>query len=191
MSRGGGACPSPSELDAPRLGRRLERCRNDHLRPCAGRSVGVPFTELDAVHHLADWTPTERSEFVRQIAEVAAHDAWVVDGNYSIVVRDGPVCERADTVVWLDVSKSMALRQVTRRTLGRAFAGAELWNGNRERWADVVSRDPERSMVRWVLDDSQEVRERYERLCADPGLDHLRFVRLRNRREMQQFLDGV
>lgn len=77
-------------------------------RALVGR-LGVPFTELDAVQHLADWTPIERSEFVRQIAEVAAHDAWVVDGNDSVVVRDGPVWERADTVVWLDVSKSAAL----------------------------------------------------------------------------------
>ena len=154
----------------------------------------MPFTELDAVHHLADWTPIEPSEFVRQVAEIAAHDAWVVDGNDGndgIVVRDVPVWERADTVVWLDVSKSVALWQVTGRFLGRAITGAELWNGNRERWADVVSRDPQRSMVRWVWTTHQEVRERYERLCGDPDLDHLRVVRLRSRRGCSRVLDGV
>ncbi len=43
---------------------------------------------------------------------------------------DGSVRERADTVIWLDVSKPVALWQVSRHTLGRALTGAELWNGN-------------------------------------------------------------
>jgi adenylate kinase family enzyme len=155
------------------------------------RRLGVPFTELDAVHHRAGWTPIDPGEFVSHVTEVVAQDGWVVDGNYRTVVRDGPVWQRADTVIWLDVPKAVALWQVTRRTVGRAVTRAELWNGNRERWADIVSWDPERSMIRWVWTTHGEVRERYERLSVDPDLGHIRFVRLRNRREMARFLDDA
>jgi len=155
------------------------------------RRMHVPFTELDSVHHLAGWTPIDPAEFVRHADELAARDAWVIDGNYREVVRDGPIWAQADTVIWLDVSKPLALWQVTSRTIGRGVTGEELWNGNRERWSDILSWDKERSMIRWVWTTHGEVRERYERLEADPDLGHLCFVRLRSRREMRRFLDGV
>ena len=40
---------------------------------------------------------------------VSQLDAWVVDGNYEAVVSDGPIWRRADTVVWLDVPKRVAM----------------------------------------------------------------------------------
>jgi len=55
--------------------------------------LGVPCTEFDAVHHLADGTPIEPDELVRQGAGVAARDRRVIDGNSHPVVPDGPgVC---------------------------------------------------------------------------------------------------
>ena len=36
--------------------------------------TGAPFVELDAVHHLADWTPIDPDEFVGQATELAAGD---------------------------------------------------------------------------------------------------------------------
>lgn len=150
--------------------------------------LGVPCTELDAVHHLADWEPIDPDEFVRQVDELTSGPCWVVDGNYGTVVRDGPVWERADTVVWLDLPKRMALWQITKRTIGRAITRQELWNGNRERWSNIFSWDPGRSMIRWVWTTHREVGERYQRLSLDPDLGHITFVRLRTRREGRRFL---
>lgn len=155
------------------------------------RSLGAPCTELDAVHHLEDWTPIEPDEFVRQVRELTAGDAWVIDGNYGPVVRNGPVWERADTVVWLDVPKRVAMWQVSKRTIGRAITQRELWNGNREEWRSIFSWDPERSMIRWVWTTHGKVRDRYERASTDLRWDHLTFVRLRNRREIDRWLADV
>ncbi len=160
-----------------------------------GRAIAeqldAPFTELDAVHHLADWTPIDPDEFVRQVTEITAGDRWVVDGNYRPVVRDGVVWERADTVVWLDVAKWRAMWQVMRRTIGRGVSGTELWNGNREKWRDVFSWDPERSMIRWVWTTHGPVRARYERLMVDERFEHLDFVRLRTRREIEAWISVI
>lgn len=153
--------------------------------------LGVRFVELDSLQHLENWTPVDPDVFLRQVDEVASGDEWVIDGNYGEVVRDGPVWRRADTVVWLDVPKRVAMWQVTRRTIGRAITRRELWNGNREQWSNVVSWDPNRSMPRWVWTTHGQVRRQYQWLSAHPDHAHLTFVRLRSRREAERWLAGV
>ena len=56
----------------------------------------------------------------------------MIDGNYRTVVVDGPVWQRADTVVWLDLPRRIVMRQVVSRTFRRSILREELWNGNRE-----------------------------------------------------------
>ena len=153
--------------------------------------MGVRFVELDSLQHLEDWTSVDPDVFLRQVGEVAAGDEWVIDGNYGAVVRDGPVWRRADTVVWLDVPKRVAMWQVTKRTIGRVITRRELWNGNREKWSNIVSWDPNRSMLRWVWTTHGQVRERYERLSVHPDHSRLTFVRLRSRRETDCWLAGI
>ncbi len=53
-------------------------------------------------------------------------EGGVVDGNYA-VVRD-LVWSRAETVIWLDLSRARVMWQVIRRTLRRAITREELWN---------------------------------------------------------------
>ena len=78
---------------------RVVRCST---RPTA-QVLGVPFVELDAIHHLSGWEPIDPDEFLIRVAAVAATDEWVIDGNYRPVVVDGPVRRRADTVVCVDL----------------------------------------------------------------------------------------
>ena len=82
------------------------------------------------------------------MAEFAAGDAWVIDGNYSAV--QDLVWARADTVVWLDPSRARVMRQLVRRTLRRMARRTELWNGNRESWSNLFRADPEESILRWA-----------------------------------------
>lgn len=153
--------------------------------------LDAPFTELDSVQHQENWTPTPPDEFMSRVETLAAGDRWVIDGNYEAVVPHGPVWRRADTVVWLDVSKTVAMWQVTRRTLTRAVTRKELWNGNREEWSNILSWDPERSMMRWVWTTHGPVRERYEALSSSVEFDQVTFVRLRDRAEIDEWLADV
>lgn len=152
--------------------------------------IGVPFVELDSIHHLPGWKPIDPDEFRRRLEVVAATEGWVVDGNYRTVVRDGPVWRRADTVVWLDLPRSVVMRQVIGRTIGRCVRRTELWNGNRESPWSLVRWDPERSIVRWAWTTHADVRDRYERLLAD-GATELEVVRLRSRTEVETWLASV
>ena len=49
------------------------------------RILDVPHVELDALHwrHRPDWGMPSDEEFLPEVREATAGDAWVVEGNYS------------------------------------------------------------------------------------------------------------
>ncbi len=151
----------------------------------------VPHHELDAVYHQPDWTPIDPADFSVRIEEITSSSGWVVDGNYREMVVDGPVWQRADTVVWLDLPRRTVLRQVTWRTVSRGVRRQELWNGNRESLRNLLSWDPERSLVRWAWTQHEKYRRRYGDAMASPDHAHLRFVHLTNHDEAERWLASI
>ena len=111
--------------------------------------LGVPYIELDALHHEAGWTEASAEVLQERVhaALDAAPDGWVVDGTY-FGKLGSLVLDRADTIVWLDIPFRTAIRRVLWRTASRALTREELWNGNRESLRLAVSRE---SIVLWVL----------------------------------------
>ncbi|HEY9437735.1 MAG TPA: adenylate kinase, partial [Streptomyces sp.] len=91
---------------------------------------------------------------------------------------------------WLDLPRRVVFRQVVGRTLARATTRRELWNGNRERWRNMLSLDPQRSIIMWSWTRHHRYRRRYQDAARDPRWAHLRFVRLRSRRQVSEFLAG-
>jgi adenylate kinase family enzyme len=140
-------------------------------------ALGVPHLELDSVFHQPGWQPLPRDEFREIVTAFTAADGWVVDGNYS-AVRD-ITWGRADTIVWLDLPRRKVMRQLLWRTLRRMATRAELWNGNREEWRNLLRLDPELSILRWAWTKDQVYRDRYAAAQADPANAHLEFIRLR------------
>jgi adenylate kinase family enzyme len=153
------------------------------------RAMGAPWLELDSVFHQADWTPLPEEEFRRRVLAVVAGESWVIDGGYS-VVRD-LVWARADTVVWLDLPKRTVMRRIVWRTLRRVAGRAELWNGNRERWRNLFTWDPQESIISWAWHKHAQHRERYAEAMADPANSHLEFVRLTRPAAVRRFVRGA
>jgi adenylate kinase family enzyme len=152
--------------------------------------LGIPHVELDAIHHQPGWESLPVPEFRAAVEDVVAGDAWVVDGNYLNKLGD-LVWLRADAVVWIDPPRARVMWQVVRRTLLRVLLRQELWNGNRERWSEVLTLDPQRSIVVWAWTTYRSNRERFATAQADPAYRDVRFVRLRTRREVAAFLRGL
>lgn len=150
--------------------------------------LGVPFVELDSIYHRAGWEPLPRNDFRSRVQDLTAAEGWVVDGNYS-AVRD-LVWSRADTVVWLDPPRRTVMRQILWRTLRRVALRVELWNGNRERWANLFTRDPQESVVAWAWHRHAVYRDRYGTASTDPAWQHLTFVRIRSRSEARRLLSA-
>jgi adenylate kinase family enzyme len=149
-------------------------------------ALGVPFLELDSVFHQPGWAPLPQQEFRDKARAAAATDGWVIDGNYS-AIRD-VVWERADTVLWLDLPRLIVMRRLVWRTFRRVATRQVLWNGNRERWRNFFSLDPEQSIIVWGWRKHAEYRARYDAASRDPANAHLTFIRLGSAREVRRFL---
>jgi adenylate kinase family enzyme len=148
--------------------------------------LGVPHVELDAIHHQTGWQPLPREEFRARVGELTAAAGWVVDGNYS-AVRD-LVWARADTIVWFDLPRRTVMRQIVWRTLRRTALRVELWNGNRERWHNLFTRDPQESVIAWAWHRHAIYRARYVAMEVGPAWGHLTFVRIRSRADVRRLL---
>jgi hypothetical protein len=98
------------------------------------------------------------------------------------------VWARADTVVWLDLPRLVVTVRVIRRTIGRVALRRRLWNDNRERLREVISLDPQRSIVAWAWKMHPTYATRYGAAASDPQWAHLRFVRLTSNRDIEAFL---
>lgn len=140
--------------------------------------LNLAYVELDAIHHLANWEPIDLDEFRERVEAIAATDGWVIDGNYRTVVVDGPVWQRADTVVWLDLPRRIVMHQVIARTVTRIVRRDELWNGNRERWSNLLSWNPNSSIIRWSWTQHAKYAKRFDSAMRSSELAHLTFVRL-------------
>ena len=148
--------------------------------------LGIPQLELDSVFHQPGWQPLERAEFRRRVSAFTTAPGWVIDGNYG-AVRD-IVWSQADTVIWIDLPRRRVMRQVTARTLCRMATRAELWNGNREPWRNLVRLKPAESIIMWAWTHHHAYRERYLSALADPANEHLTFIRLRTPAEIAALL---
>ncbi len=151
----------------------------------------LTYVELDAIQHLADWEPIDPATFVAEVDTITQGAEWVIDGNYRTVVVDGPVWQRADTVVWLDLPRRTVMSQVIGRTLRRTIGRQELWNGNREPLRNLYAWDPYRSIIRWAWTQHAKYEERFESAMASPALTHITFARLTSHKESERWLSNL
>ncbi|MBA2281392.1 MAG: AAA family ATPase [Acidimicrobiia bacterium] len=152
-------------------------------------ALGVPFVEIDSLVHQPGWAELSREELRKRVSLLIAADGFVIDGNYRSRVGD-LVLGRADTVVWLDLPKWTVRLRVLRRTLRRAVTRQELWNGNKEPWSNLYSRDPTRSVVVWSWTHHEAYRAQYEQEMAETA-GAVRWVRLRSAAEVRRFLTAA
>lgn len=144
------------------------------------RRLGVPFHELDALHHGPSWTEATPEELRAKVEPIVATDAWVIDGAYRAKIGD-LVLESADLVVWLDLPVRVWLPRLLRRTVRRIVTREELWNGNREELRYAL--DPRYSVVVYAVRGYRERRRRYA-----SELVRFPLLRLRTTEEVEGFL---
>tara|TARA_B100000029_G_scaffold512514_1_gene609362 strand:+ start:9881 stop:10165 length:285 start_codon:yes stop_codon:yes gene_type:complete len=89
-------------------------------------------------------------------------------------------------VVYLDLPFHTVLFRVLKRSLIRSFKNEELWAGNRETfWKTFFTRD---SIILWTLKMFHENRKDYPNLFEKPEYSHIKFIRLRSTKEVDDFL---
>jgi adenylate kinase family enzyme len=161
------------------------------LARAVAERLSAPLVELDGLMHQPGWRPRPEDEFKGEVERATAEPSWVVDGNYRQVVIEGPVWQRADTVVWLDLPRLTTMRRLFARTVSRAVRREVLWNGNREPLSNLISLDPERSNFVWAGITYDGLTRRYSAAMTDPAWRHLNFVRLRTNAEARRWLESL
>jgi adenylate kinase family enzyme len=143
--------------------------------------LGVPFVEMDALHHGPNWTEATAEELRAKVEPIVAADAWVIDGAYMGKLGH-LVVGSADTVVWLDQPVWIWLPRLLRRTVVRAARRQELWNGNRESFRmSFLSRE---SVIYFALKNNWRRRREYVTRLAPYNV-----VRLQTQQEVDRFLE--
>lgn len=142
--------------------------------------LDLPYTELDALHHGAGWV--KRPEFEDDARRLATTDAWVTEDQYQSFIGD-LLWTRADTLLWLDLPRSVVMRRVVTRTAARLLTRRRIYNGNRERWRDLPT---EGHPIRWAWAQHARRSERTAELVEQHS--HLQVVRFRSPGEVAAWL---
>jgi adenylate kinase family enzyme len=155
------------------------------------RELDLPHVELDGLNWTAGWRDLaiqEPETFFRRVAEAAAGERWVMDGNYT-KARDAH-WSRATAFIWMDTPRPVVMRQVIWRSFSRAVTKQELWpgTGNKElfrRWLD------KEHPIRWAWDTWQMVHDRYGEWFAGGAYEGRPVHRVTNARQAKRLVEQL
>jgi adenylate kinase family enzyme len=138
------------------------------------RRTGLPVVHLDLLFWRDGWTPAPAEEGRRDLAAAIRGDRWILDGNFLAGETDDDDARfaRADTVIFLDLSRARCLRHVFKRLLrDRGRLRPDLPEGCTETFG--------LTLLRWIWSYPKADRPRVLRILArleERGADvyHLR-----------------
>ena len=153
-------------------------------------ALDAPLVELDAINWQPGWVglnTADPDEFERRIREATRGERWVVAGSYR-KVSQRTFWPRLETVVWLDLPLRLVVWRFLRRAWKRWRSGELIWGTNRERfWAQFRIWSKDQSLLAWTVTQHGRKRRDMVRDMSDRRWAHIRFVRLRSKREVAEF----
>jgi hypothetical protein len=145
--------------------------------------AGLPYTEIDALHHGPGWTV--RPQFLAEVEALSGRPCWVTEYQYE---QARPVLlARCDLVVYLLLPRALVMGRVVRRTVRRALRRQLLWNGNVEPPLRTLLTNPDH-IVRWAWRTHGFGPARVNDIAA--GYPHLPIVVLRSPHEAEAWTLG-
>lgn len=148
-----------------------------------GAAAGLPVVHLDVLFWGPGWSAVPREQALAPLSAAVEGERWVIDGNFLQDVDADGRLRRADTIVFLDLSRWLCLWRVTKRMLrDRGRRRPDLPDGADE------SFDPDG--MRWIWRYHRTDRPNVLRLLA--GLDpDVAKHRLRTRAEVRRFVEQL
>lgn len=142
----------------------------------------IPIIHLDCHYWRPEWVAPSDDNWDAKVLELAAGDAWIMDGNYS---RTLPLrLPRAEAAVLLDIPAIQCLWGVIGRcSFRRRRARPDLPVGCNDRFF------PDPQFLRYVATYKRRSRPRVLSLLRNSP--HVRLFHLRSRRQARVFLDDL
>lgn len=151
-----------------------------------GRILDYRVIELDAIHWLPNWQEADWNDMRAQVDALTGKPGWISDGNYSQI--RAVLWPKADTVIWLDYSFLLIFARLFRRTFMRAYRKEALWNGNRESFRIMFSRD---SVILWLFKTYARRKKEFPLQFAKPEYRHLRVIRFTHPHQAEEWLERL
>jgi len=161
-------------------------CGKSTVAERLARKLGVPYIEMDELFWGPNWSEPGDEAFFPKVEQALSGESWVLAGNYS---RTRHIkWRRAQLVVWLDLPFYIVFYRIIRRSLIRGFKKERLWAGNTESiWKHLFTRD---SMILWTIKTFRKNRQRYTtQFSQELEALGIRCVRLRSRKEVEEFIE--
>lgn len=159
------------------------------LAAIIAQKINGKYVGLDELHWGPSWEARKDDVLFPSLEKSLQCDRWVLDGNYH---RTAPIKWReVDCVVWIDLPFWLTFYQAITRAIKRSLSRKEIWpgTGNVETFSKTFfSRD---SVLLWTITSYKNIKRRYEEIFSDPQYQHIHFVRLRSRREVNSFIDRL
>ena len=153
-------------------------------------TLRAPLVELDAINWQPGWiglNTTDPDEFERRIREATRGERWVVTGSYR-KFSQRTFWSRLDTVVWLDLPLRVVVWRFLRRTWKRWRSGQLIRGTNHERfWPQFRIWRKDDSLLAWIITQHRRKRRELFRDMSRRRWAHIRFVRLKSTREVEEF----
>lgn len=149
-----------------------------------GERLGIPYTEMDALHWGPDWT--SRPAFLDDVCTLVAGERWITEWQYT--VARPLVIERATVLIWLDTPFPVTLARVVRRTLRRRRQREPLWGGDVEPGLPHALIAPE-GIILWTIRTRAKYRRSVPRLRAERP--RLPVIRLRSQRDVERLVAAL
>jgi adenylate kinase family enzyme len=143
--------------------------------------LDIPVYHLDALYWRPGRVPTPPGEWNAFVHGIVAEDEWIIDGNFTQTLPER--MEAADTIIFLDLPRSLCAAAVTRRRI--------LYGVRRAPGMPVGSRPMFNvRLFRWIWTFPQDHRPVFLKLLETyaPGR---RIEILRSRQEVRQFLRSL
>ena len=146
-----------------------------------GATLGVEVIHLDAVYWREGWNATPSPEWERTVAALVQRESWIMDGNFAGTLDTR--CRAADTLIFLDVPRSVCFCRVLYRQLA-------YWGRTRPDMAPGCPEKLDAGFLQWIwrypLYSRPRVLRKLEHYAAGRTV-----VKLRSSTEVKRFLKEI
>lgn len=140
--------------------------------------TGLPLIHLDAEYWQPGWVEMPKDQWREKVERLVERDSWIMDGNFGGTMDAR--FELSDTVIFLDTHRFICIYRALKRWV--RYRGR-----SRPDMAPGCTESMDVDFLRWIWNYRKTSGKRVEAYLKRHE-DSTRIVRLRSKRETEQFL---